>query len=275
MRAALIVAVCLVLCCGFCFAQSDSPQDLYERGLNAMSGSGGSRSDFKALDLDTRAARAGYVPAQVTLGIWYNTGVSPVAIDLGQAAEWYKKAAEQGDSLAQYLLGRLYVLGYAGDSSAGDVWLSKAADAGNPFAAYMLALDLEEDHPEDAMPLFKQAAEQGLPYAQYRLGVGLRDGRGIKQDKFEAYVWLLLSASRVSVASNPLSLLESDLGAAQVQRAKSEARKRDERVRRTVQAGGCTWPGSLNEIPTPPPISVQRFCQGAVKDFEEEERTKE
>lgn len=239
-----------------------------------MAGSDWSRDNLKAFDLIQSAAKSGYMPAQVTMGILYDGGTQGGNSE--QAAYWYRKAAEQGDTLAQWLLGRILILGYASGSNDGDEWLSKAAAAGNPFGAYLLALDLEADHADEAMPLFRQAAERGLPYAQYRLGVALRDGRGIKQDKFEAYVWLLLSASKLKLGSNPLSLLESDLGAAEVQRAKIEARKRDEKVRRAVNAGGCTWKGALAEIPTPPPIDIQKFCQQErpVEVFEEEPRPK-
>lgn len=267
--------IILILSCACAFAQTDSPQEQYERGLNALAGSDWSRDNMKAFDLIQSAAKSGYVPAEVTMGLLYDGGSQGGSSET--AAYWYRKAAEQGDVLAQWLLGRILVLGYANGPSDGDEWLQKAADAGNPFGAYLLALDLEADRPEDAMPLFKQAAEQGLPYAQYRLGVALRDGRGTKQDKFEAYVWLLLSASKLKIGSNPLSFLESDLGAADVQRAKTEARKRDEKVRRTVNAGGCTWKGALAEIPTPPPIEVQQFCEPErpIKVFEDQPKAEQ
>jgi len=267
--------VIILFCCASALAQSDTPQQTYERGLNLLSGSPNTRDQLKATDLITTAAKSGHMPAQVTLGLLYEQGV--LGGSANDAAGWYRKAAEQGDTLAQWLLGRLLVTGASSSGSDGDEWLSKAAAAGNPFGAYLLGLDLEADHPDEAMPLFKMAAEQGLPYAQYRLGAALRDGRGIRQDKFEAYVWLLLSASKVRVGSNPLSILESVLGSERVEQAKREARKRDEKMRRSVLAGGCTWKGALAEFPTPPPIDVQKFCQEErpVQVFEQDKARKQ
>jgi TPR repeat protein len=48
--------------------------------------------------------------------------------DLQQAAEWYKKAAEQGYSPAQTVLGKMYVLGQGAprDSSKAAYWHKKS-----------------------------------------------------------------------------------------------------------------------------------------------------
>jgi TPR repeat protein len=248
----------VVLCCATAFAQ-DSPAELYERGLNALTGSPNARNGFTAFDLVDRSARAGYAPAQVTLGLSWDDGFDYRGKDVAQAAYWYRKAAEQGDVLAQWLLGRLYVLGSGREED--EKWLEKAAERANPFAEYLLAMSLEDSQPKQAMSLYQAAAEQGLPFAQFRLGLGLRNGKGIAENKFEAYVWLLLSSSKIPVHPNLLALLESDLGGPDVEKAKSEARKRDETVRRSVQAEGCAWPGALAEIPSPPPLGVQRFCE--------------
>jgi hypothetical protein len=250
--------IIFVLCSVGAFAQ-DSPAELYERGLNALTGSQNSRNGLDAFDLVDRAARAGYAPAQVTLGLSWDDGFDYRGKDVSQAAYWYRKAAEQGNVLAQWLLGRMYVLGSGRQED--EKWLEKAADRGNPFAEYLLAMSIDDSQPKEAMSLYEAAARQGLPFAQYRLGLGLRNGRGAAENKFEAYVWLLLSSSKVPLQSNLLALLESDLGTEQVGKAKSEARKRDETVRRSVRAEGCAWPGSLFEIPSPPPVNVQRFCE--------------
>jgi len=77
-----------------------------------------------------------------------NTG-QIVAADPNQAADWYRKAAEQGDPLAQWLLGRLYFVGsgLSRDYSAAQKWLTPSAKQGNPFAAYLLGeVMLERDY---------------------------------------------------------------------------------------------------------------------------------
>jgi uncharacterized protein len=267
-----IAIMVIVLCCGCALAQTDTPQERYERGLNALTGTWVSRNDSDGFELVKSAAKDGYVPAQVTMGLFWDRDGGG---NYSEAVYWYTKAAEQGDALAQWLLGRILLLGYAGYSSSADGWLQKSADAGNPFGAYLLGLDLVDDDPKEAVPYFRQAAEQGLPYAQFRLGIAYREGKGVAQDKSEAYIWLLLSSAQLkkiqpALLGNLLSLLENDLGEKKVAAAKSEARRRDEKLRRSVLAGGCTWKGAMAEFPTPPPVDVQKFCQEKVLEFNEE-----
>jgi TPR repeat protein len=112
----------------------------------------------------------------------------------------------------------------------------------------------------EAAQWFRKAAMQGLPQAQQQLATLLRQGLGVKQDKPEAYMWLLLSfeSGNQSVA-NDLQSLEANLFSKQVEEAKSKARKLGPR---RALAHGCTgWPGEFQPIPTPPPPEIQRYCR--------------
>jgi len=71
-----------------------NPQQLFERGMNALTGTGPSRSDVQALDYFRRAADLGFVPAQVVLGYFYESDTITAA-NPNHAAEWYRKAAAQ------------------------------------------------------------------------------------------------------------------------------------------------------------------------------------
>jgi TPR repeat protein len=231
---------------------------LFEKGMNALSGAGFSRSDADAMNNFRAAADLGFAPAQVVMGYFADTG----SVREPQAAlDWYKKAAEQDDALGQWLLGRLYFL--KGDMTNARRWLSAPADAGNPFAQYLLGRVLEDRDYTQAPEWFRKAAEQGLPQAQARLGIVTRDGRGIKRDKFEAYVWLLMSfeAGNRSVESD-LRLAEGDLGSTELDKAKAKARDWETTMSRDVVARGCTgWAGEFDEVPAPPPPPIQRFCR--------------
>lgn len=253
----------------FVFAQTASlglkaPQ-LYEKGLNSLMGIGVSRGDLNAVDYFRRSAELGYPPAQVALGYFYDTGLV-VAQDSGQAAEWYKKAAKQDDHLAQWLLGRLYYVGNGipQDLSAAESWLEKSADHGDPFGQQLLGLiRLERNDYPRAADWFRKAATQGLPQSQAKLGQLLEQGRGVTGDKFEAYVWLLVSfdAGNHTVASE-LAALEGELGSNRVDEAKSKARSLEQAVNRAVVARGCSgWPGEFDLVPTPPTPDIQRFCR--------------
>jgi len=248
------------------FAQSNAnAEQLFERGMNALKGTGVSHNTLTAVDLIRRSAESGYVPAQVVMGYFYDTGTL-VTAEPGQAATWYRKASDQDDRLGDWLLGRLYLTGSGvpRDTQTAAGFLKKAADQGDPFGEYLLGtIELERHNYANAENWFRKSAEQGLPQAQLQLGTLLKQGLGTKADKFEAYVWLLVSFDAGNRAgASDLAALESDLGTTQLEQAKSKARELAQSVTRSVVAHGCTgWDGEFAAIPTPPPPDVQRFCR--------------
>ena len=236
---------------------------LYEKGMNSLLGAGISRNNLNAVDYFRRSAELGYPQAQVALGYFYDTG-SVVAQDSKQAADWYKKAARQDDRLADWLLGRLYYTGRVPrDLNAAESWLQKSANQGDPFGQYLLGLiRLERNDYPKAADWFRKAAMQGLPQAQQHLGELLKQGQGVNEDKFEAYVWLLVSfdAGNQTVATE-LAALEANLGSKRVDEAKTKAQDLEQMVMRAVVSRGCEYVGALDPVPTPPPPDVQRFCR--------------
>lgn len=243
-----------------------SPSQLYEKGMSALIGSGVSRNDLNATEYIRSSAELGYAPAQVVLGYFYDTGTI-LAREPQQAAVWYKKAADQDDILAEWLLGRLI---FAGQTTTRDLneandWFTKAASHDDPFGEYLLGMvRLERSDYTAAAEWFRKAARKGLPQAQHQLGELLKDGKGVNNDKFEAYVWLLVSFDASGNRTNAADLqqLEADLGANQVEQAKLRARELESSVTRAVVAKGCTgWRGEFDAIPTPPTPDLQRFCR--------------
>ena len=116
-------------------------------------------------------AEQGDAVAQTLLGRLYLEGKG-VPRNLNEAAKWFKKAADQGDDDAQTLLGIMCLAadGVSEDSIEPSVMLKKAAE------------------------LFEKAAEQGNDSAQYRLGLMYFSGKGIPQNKIKAYEWYMKSA---------------------------------------------------------------------------------
>ena len=242
----------------------NAPQ-LFNKGMNALLGSSASRNDVTALDSFHRSAELGYAPAQVVLGYLYQTGTIVTAEPM-QAFDWYKRAAGQDDPLAEWLVGYMIYTGAVPprDLNEASLWFQKAAAHNDPFGEYLLGrvkLD-RKDYPGAAIWLQK-AAIQGVPQAQQQLGLLLLQGRGVPEDRFGAYVWLLLSSETSHRSLNyDLQALEADLGSNQVEQAKSKARELEASYNRTVVAHGCTgWDGELLAIPAPPPPSIQRFCR--------------
>lgn len=259
------MAYCLFCVMLFCFcapAQTttvglDAPQ-LFKKGMNSLVGSGTSRSELDAVEYFRRSADLGYFPAQVATGYFSEVRSAP-----SEAVDWYKKAAQQDDALAEWLVGRMYFTGTGAgrDLSEASRWLEKASGHDDAFGHYLLGMvRLERSDFAGAAGLFRKAAMQGFPQAQRQLALLLKEGRGTQQDKFEAYVWLLVSVSGRN--SDPLlQELETALGTTQMEAAKGQARELEQTANRGVTSRGCTgWVGEFAEIPATPPPDIQRFC---------------
>ena len=108
-----------------------------------------------------------------------------------KAAFWYHKAAEQGDSLAQFLLGLHYDWN---DFEQAAIWYRKAAEQGDADAQFRLADMYEEgfglavDFARAAF-WYRQAAEQGKPDAQHNLAFAYQNGRGVRKSYAKAAAW--------------------------------------------------------------------------------------
>ncbi len=84
------------------------------------------------LDKTLDDARGGDAEAQYHLGFLYDNGR-----EFSKALEWYTQAAQQGHAIAQFRLGRLYIMGeaVARDYAQAYVWLKLAEEQGYAQAA--------------------------------------------------------------------------------------------------------------------------------------------
>jgi len=112
-----------------------------------------------------KAASQGNVIAQNTLGFLYLNGQG-VSSDYKEAVKWFKKAAEQGYDAAEFNLAIMYKLGQG------------------------VELDLPE-----SFKWLQSAAAKGYADAQYSLGNMYFQGDELKQDYVKAYMWWLLAES--------------------------------------------------------------------------------
>jgi len=121
-----------------------------------------------------------------------------VAQDYNEAVRWYRKAANQGDAIAQYNYGAMYDNGegVAQDYTEAAQWYRKAADQDHANAQCNLGLmyskgeGVAQDYNE-AVRLYRRAAHQGMADAQYNLGIMYRDSgnEGVAQDYNESVRW--------------------------------------------------------------------------------------
>lgn len=116
-----------------------------------------------------------YTDAEVQfgLGLKFASGAGE-AQDFAQAADWYRKAAEQNHGLAQFNLGTMYARGQGvvQDAAQSVVWFGRAANLGDAGGQYNMgrscqraSMDgLPADAPEariEAYKWFQLAAAQG------------------------------------------------------------------------------------------------------------------
>jgi TPR repeat protein len=124
------------------------------------------------------------------------------------------KGAEQGDPMAQRMVGDFYLRKIGLDPSLTDDermaearrWLSASAGQGNTAAMVMvggLILQSPEESARfpEAVDLFRRAATQGNADAEYNLGVCLRRGLGIAVDDKAAEHFYRSAAERNHVSA--------------------------------------------------------------------------
>ena len=140
---------------------------------------------------------------------WFREGASLyVQQSYAEAAQRYRKAAEQGHGLAQYSLGTMYQrgLGVVRDDAAAATWYRKAADQGHVEAQYTLG-DLSgwgggrPENDAEAARWYRKAAEQGHAGARYKLAVLYYKGYGVAKDLPEAVKWHRMAAEQGLMAA--------------------------------------------------------------------------
>jgi TPR repeat protein len=122
------------------------------------------------------------------LGIMYTNGTG-VQQDYAKAAEWYRRAAEQGHANAALNLGVMYASGRGvpRDRVEAARWFREAAERGDVHAQANLGymhdngIGVPQDHAE-AMRWYRMAADQGYATAQNMLAVMCIDGCSVPQD---------------------------------------------------------------------------------------------
>ena len=121
----------------------------------------------EALTLNRKAADEGNPVAQYNLGDIYDNGQG-VPKDSAAAFKWFHKAADQGHIEAQAILGRMYIRGEG---------VAKA--------------------PAEAAKWSRKAAEQGHPYAQCNLAELYARGEGVAQDYWKPLNGIAAPPTRV------------------------------------------------------------------------------
>lgn len=133
-------------------------------------------------------ADQGNAVAQSILGLMYANGQG-VPQDDKEAVAWYHKAAEQGEADAQTFLGAMY---------------SKGKEVPQNY--------------EKAATWYRKAADQGYAPAQFNLGVMYANGQGVSLDLVQAHMWFSLAEVTVGEqAADNRKLVEADMTPQQIE----------------------------------------------------------
>lgn len=122
--------------------------------------------------------------------------------DFTTALKEWKPLAEQGNAIAQYNIGIMYLdgTGVTEDYQIAFKWLKLSADQGYTSsqerlgAMYHNGLGVTLDY-QSAVKWYKLAAEQENTKAQFMLGLMYLIGRGVNQDGDRFAMWNLIAAS--------------------------------------------------------------------------------
>lgn len=144
-----------------------------------------------------KSARLGVPEAQYEAGLMYANGIG-VTQNIGQAMHWVQQSAQRGFANAQYLLATRYEtgVGVAQNTQNAMLWFGRAAEQSHSKAIFRLGKLHGQGHPEQAIALYRQAAEAGLAEAQCALARGYATGWGVFQDLQWALQWYQAAADQ-------------------------------------------------------------------------------
>lgn len=181
----------LLLCAStLAVADMEQAQLAFKKGDHA-----GAIKEFSAL------GNAGDISAQLILGALYSKG-GVIPRDDKAAAVWFQKAAQQGNTDAQYLLGSLYEDSQLSKNyPQATIWYLKAAQKGSARAQvrlgyiYSHGLGVTQNYNE-AVLWYGKAALQGNAEAQHSLGLMYALGKGLPKNNQLAIGWLTKAAAQ-------------------------------------------------------------------------------
>lgn len=189
----------------------EQAMDLIEQGKEA-----------DAFALIEKSANRGDAESIAYLAWFYDNG-RHVEQDIARASTLYRKAAEQGDSYAQWRLGVLMDEGLTEGSVEQAVELFRQAVAqGSTNAMTSLAVmhatgrGVAKDYAATRR-YYQMAAENGNPHALQGLGVLYMNGEGVEKSRVEAMAhWLLALSLGSETASGYYQLVSKQIDDAEM-----------------------------------------------------------
>jgi len=203
-------------------------RDLAERGdVGAQYALGRMYARGEGVPKDTDQARNWFSKAKTQGNALkaYNSG------DFATALRIYRPLADNGQVLAEYIIGLMYANGQGVPENYGEAvkWLQKAAEQGEAKAQfsvgviYFKGLGMPKN-PAEASKWYRRAADQGNATALYNLGAMYAKGENVAQDSVTAHMLYTLAAKHgIKAAGAAKEQLAKSMTAAQVAEAEKRA----------------------------------------------------
>ncbi|MEH6716116.1 SPOR domain-containing protein [Parasphingorhabdus flavimaris] len=197
--------------------------------------------------------------------------------DYATAIKEWRGPADAGDADAQFNLGQAYKLGNGVPKDLGQAenWYKRAADQGHLQANDNYGLLLfQNNRRSEALPYLQASADRGEKRAQYVLGTGHFNGDFVAKDWVKAYALMTRSSAQgLSAATSNLAEMDRFIPIEDRQRAvqlAGQMEQSEQRVRtaqigglRPVQSSGAVQTAQLppsrpampDPVPAPGPIT--------------------
>lgn len=173
-------------------AQQGYPAAESNLGWLYYNGWGVSKDDNKAFYWTQKAVNQGNVPAYLNIGYYYNHGIG-TDVDWKKGVKYYQLAADEGIAEAYQSLAIAHGRGKGvpQDLNKAVELTQKAIELGSQEAVYNLGgLYSSLGNNQEALRLYRQAAEAGIPAAQADLAGKLAETAQTPAQKQEARQWL-------------------------------------------------------------------------------------
>ncbi len=155
-----------------------------------------------SIDVYRHAAERGDADARMRLGLMFYEG-EEVQRDHGEAARWFRLAANDDVPAGQAALGYLHEqgLGVTQDFGQALTWYRRAAEEKHPWAQYRLGMMYRDGrgvtrNSDEAVRLLTAAAKQGDVAGRFHLGEMYENGWGVAQNAAAASEWYRKAAEQ-------------------------------------------------------------------------------
>ncbi|HKX09923.1 MAG TPA: tetratricopeptide repeat-containing serine protease family protein [Stellaceae bacterium] len=204
-------------------------------GVLFSEGRGVPKNDSEAAQWFRKAAEQGHGHACFNLGRAYQFG-DGVKQSNEEAAKWYRKAAELRVPEGELGLGALIIM-VDRNYREGLKWVRKAARQGLPTAEGMLGIAYEhglgmKENPRTAVKWYLLGANHGDPTSQNNLAALYEEGKGLERDPTEAYFWYVVASRNPATPQNERKIADNGAKRLSAKLTRDQLASADDAVRK-------------------------------------------